>query len=88
MSVLRTRVTAVWIGLVLATGVSTWVLTRDGIGPSVAVVATDLIAGAKVWFVAQDFMELRTAPRAARVVAGLWIVAAMALILGFWFATP
>lgn len=88
MRVLRQRPTVVWIGLIVATCVSTWLLSRSVFSPTVAVVGIFVIAAVKVWFVMQDFMELRTAPPALRVVFGLWIVAVTAVVLGFWFATP
>jgi heme/copper-type cytochrome/quinol oxidase subunit 4 len=88
MRVLRQRATVVWIGLVLATCASTWVLSLEAFSPAVAVLGIFVIAAVKVWFVMQDFMELRTAPTGVRVVFGLWILIVTAVILGFWFATP
>jgi heme/copper-type cytochrome/quinol oxidase subunit 4 len=88
MQLLRERVTIVWIGLMTATCVSAWVFSKDAFSPTVAVVGIFLIAALKVRFVMLDFMELRHAPVAARVVFELWIVVVTALILGFWFATP
>jgi hypothetical protein len=89
MSVLRERVTWVWLGLVVATCATTWGLsTRDLFIPAVAVVGNFLIAAVKVTYVMLDFMELRYAPIPVRVAFQAWPVAVAAMILGFWFATP
>ena len=62
MSVLRERVTWVWLALVVLTCVTTWGLSKDLFSPAVAVVGTFLIAAVKVRYVVLDFMELRNAP--------------------------
>jgi heme/copper-type cytochrome/quinol oxidase subunit 4 len=87
VSILRERATLVWVGLVAATCVSTWVLAQGLVSPAVGVVGVFVIAAVKARFVMLDFMELRGAPVPARVVSGIWIVAVTLLILGFWFAT-
>ncbi len=88
MSLLRERATRVWLGLIVLTVLTTWVLSKDLASPAAAVTGTFLIAAVKVRFVMLDFMELRDAPVAARVVFQGWIVVVTALILGFWFLTP
>ena len=88
MSVLRERVTWVWLGLMLATCATTWGLSKDLFIPAVAVVGNFLIAAVKVTYVMLDFMELRYAPIPVRVAFQAWPVAVAAMILGFWFATP
>ena len=88
MSVLRERVTWVWLGLMLATCATTWGLSKDLFIPAVAVVGNFLIAAVKVRYVMLDFMELRDAPIPVRVAFQAWPVAVAAMILGFWFATP
>jgi cytochrome c oxidase subunit IV len=87
MSVLRERVTWVWVGLVVLTCVTTWGLSKDLFSPVVAVVGTFLIAAVKVRYVILDFMELRNAPLPVRVIAEVWPVVVAVMILGFWFAT-
>lgn len=87
MLVLRERVTLVWVALMLATGVTTWVLSKDALSPEVAVVATFGIAALKVRYVMLDFMGLRHAPTPARVVFELWIAAVTVMILAFWFVS-
>lgn len=88
MRLLRERLTIVWAALMTATCASTWLLSKDAFRPEIAVVGIFGIAAVKVRYVLLDFMELRTAPRTARVVFQAWIVLVTALILGFWFATP
>jgi Prokaryotic Cytochrome C oxidase subunit IV len=89
MSVLRERVTWVWLGLMVATCATTWGLsTGDLFIPAVAVVGNFLIAAVKVRYVMLDFMELRNAPIPVRVAFEAWPAVVAAVILGFWFATP
>jgi heme/copper-type cytochrome/quinol oxidase subunit 4 len=88
MSIVRERVTVVYVLLMVATCVSTWVLSKDAFSPTVAVVGIFLIAAVKVRFVMLDFMELRYAPMPLRVAFEGWIVVVTCVILGLWFATP
>jgi heme/copper-type cytochrome/quinol oxidase subunit 4 len=87
MSLLRERVTLVWLGLVVLTCVTTWGLSKNLFTPAVAVVGIFLIAAMKVRYVILDFMELRNAPIPVRVAFEAWPVVVAAMILGFWFAT-
>jgi Prokaryotic Cytochrome C oxidase subunit IV len=88
MSVLRERVTWVWLGLMLATCATTWGLSKDLFIPAVAVVGNFLIAAVKVRYVMLDFMELRHAPVPVRAAFEAWPWVVAAIILGSWFATP
>jgi caa(3)-type oxidase subunit IV len=88
MSVLRERVTVVWLGLLVLTCITTWGLSKDLFSPAVAVVGIFAIAAMKVSYVMLDFMELRYAPIPVRVAFQAWPLAVAAMILGFWFATP
>ncbi|BBZ74851.1 hypothetical protein MANY_01880 [Mycolicibacterium anyangense] len=85
MSVLRLRATLVWLGLILATVVTTWGLSKNAFSPVVAVVGTFLIAAVKVRYVILDFMELRTAPRPVRIAFEIWPIVVTTVILVFWF---
>jgi dipeptide/tripeptide permease len=87
MSVLRERVTVVWLGLMVLTCITTWGLSKDLFVPAVGVVGIFSIAAIKVSYVMLDFMELRYAPIPVRVAFQAWPVAVAAMILGFWFAT-
>ena len=88
MSVLRERVTWVWVALMVLTCATTWGLSKDLFSPTVAVVGNFLIAAVKVRYVILDFMELRRAPLAIRVAFEAWPAVVAVVILGFWFATP
>lgn len=88
MSVLRQRVTVVWLGLMALTCATTWGLSQDLFRPAVAVAGMLIIAAVKVTYVILDFMELRSAPIAVRAAFQAWPVLVAATILGFWFATP
>jgi len=88
MSVLRERVTWVWLGLVVLTCVTTWGLSKDLFSPTVAVVGIFLIAAVKVRYVMLDFQELRYAPIPVRAAFEVWPWAVAGIILGFWFAAP
>ena len=87
MSVLRERVTWVWLALIVLTCATTWGLSKDLFSPVVAVVGNFLIAAVKVRYVMLDFMELRDAPKRVRVAFEAWPFGVAAMILGFWFAT-
>ena len=86
MSVLRERVTSVWLGLMVLTCVTTWGLPRI-VQSAVAVVGIFVIAAVKVRYVMLDFMELRDAPKRVRVAFEAWPFGVAVMILGFWFAT-
>jgi hypothetical protein len=88
MSVLRERVTWVWLSLMALTCATTWGLSKDLFSPTIAVVGNFLIAAVKVRYVMLDFMELRQAPLPVRAAFEAWPAAVAAMILGFWFATP
>jgi caa(3)-type oxidase subunit IV len=88
MSVLRERVTRVWLGLMVLTVVTTWGLSTSLFSPAVAVIGVFAIAAVKVSYVILDFMELRSAPLAVRFAFQAWPVVVAVVILGFWFATP
>ncbi len=88
MSVLRERVTWVWLGLMALTCITTWGLSKDLLTPAVAVVGIFLIAAVKVSYVMLDFMELRYAPLPVRAAFQAWPVVVAVMTLVFWFATP
>jgi heme/copper-type cytochrome/quinol oxidase subunit 4 len=88
MSVLRERVTLVWLVLMALTCVTTWGLSKDLFSPPVAVVGIFLIAAVKVRYVMLDFMELRDAPLPVRLAFEAWPAVVAAVILAFWFLTP
>lgn len=88
MSVLRQRVTKVWLALMVLTAATSWGLSTDLFSPAVAVTGTFLIAAVKVRFVMLDFMELRHAPIRVRIAFQSWLAVVVALILGMWLLAP
>ena len=85
MDMFRQRTTMVWLGLMAATVITTWGLSKDAFSPVVTVVGTFVIAALKVRYVILDFMELRHAPRVVRIAFETWPVVVTAVILVFWF---
>ncbi len=82
------RVTVVFAGLVTATCAAWWLGSESSFtagGLRVAATLTILIAFAKVYFIAGEFMELRCAPTMLRTAFNLWVgivaVAAVALVV-------
>lgn len=82
---LRDRLFAVWALLVGVTLVSsgiggTEVAARIG-NASAVTVAVLSIAFAKSWAVMSEFMELRSAPMALRLLATVWLAVALSALL-------
>ena len=87
---LRNRVTAIWLLLVAATGLSWWMgAGSGGPGSDFRLVSTVLIAVAfiKVRFVLRYFMEVRTAALPLRLLADAWVFSVCAAVLAlYWLA--
>ena len=83
---LLTRITAVWLLLVGATGLS-WKLGHHAgfAEPRYAGAAVLVVSFVKVRLVMREFMELRTAPPWLRLVGDLWVVAVAALLIGLYW---
>jgi len=80
------RETIIWLGLMLATVVSTYAV--DGaLGQALPTLETAiltstlLIAFVKIRFVAYEFMEIRTAPLFLRLATDVWIIATCGALL-------
>jgi heme/copper-type cytochrome/quinol oxidase subunit 4 len=86
VELLRKPVSIVWAALMLATCVSTWLLSKNSVTPEVATVAIMLIAAVKVRLVIRHFMEVRRAPLALRFVCDGWLLAVTALIVTVYLA--
>lgn len=86
---LRNRITAVWVVLVLIT-VASWEFGH-GVGfsdvrhASLAILVSAFI---KVRFVLLDFMELRHAPLPLRLIVEVWGVVVCTALCGFYWFTP
>ena len=81
MKRMPTRLDALWLAMLAATALAWWLgesgSTSPNAWPSLVVLA---LAFAKGWWVAMDFMALRTAPRLwKRLVTG-WLVVVIALL--------
>lgn len=64
------RTTAVWVGLMVATGLTLWL----GASQSTIVAVAIPIAFLKVYFIGSEFMELRDAPAALRAAFIAWVI--------------
>jgi len=87
---IQRRITAVWIFLILATGLSWQFGHGFGFGDNVAyaTVAILIVSFIKIRFVLLDFMELRYAPRPLRAAFEAWMVIVCAtLVFLYWSGT-
>jgi cytochrome c oxidase subunit 4 len=73
-------IVAVWLGLVLLSGVS-FAVIEGGLVTAVASVVVVLVAAFKARLIMSHFMELKTVPRNWQVMYTGWIIAASALLL-------
>jgi hypothetical protein len=79
--------TCVWVLLMSATVLTTWVLSKDALAAGAGTAGTLALAAWKVRLVLLDFVELRGAPWALRAAFEAWSVGVPAMILAFYFAT-
>ena len=87
-ALLRTRSTAIWLLLVVATLLS-WAMGHGFAGPSQAGVAILVIALIKFRCILFEFMELRDAPKAMRLAGNLWCLLLAIVLVGLFLAgTP
>jgi hypothetical protein len=80
-------VTAVFVGLVIATCVTWWLGGHHSLAGQtlrIAVVVTVVIAFSKIYFIGQDFMELRHAPRGLRAAFTAWVIVVGAAAAGLY----
>ena len=88
MAILQKPVSLVWLVLMLATCVTTWWLSKDGVSPVVAAVSIFLIAAVKARLVLMHFMELKNAPLPWRLVFEAWVLISTAAVLGIYLQSP
>jgi hypothetical protein len=70
------RTTAIWLVLIVATGVTWWLGTGHvGHGAAWELTVLIIVAFAKVYLVGDEFMELRKAPLLLRTAFGAWTIA-------------
>lgn len=84
MTLTRNPITIVWAILMMATIVSTWLLSKDAFSPLVATIGIYLIAAYKIRLVILQFMEVKHAPRPWRIYFEAWTIAVTAMILAFY----
>lgn len=83
-TLLRDRITVVWLALIVAT-VASWTLGAGHEMPvGYATIGIIVIACAKVHFVGRYFMELRHAPIPLVVIFEAWTAVVAALLVGLY----
>jgi len=75
------RLHLVWLVLAAVTIVTTWALSKHQVSFHIALSATFVLVGLKVWLLIEEFMELRHAPLAARLALGSWACGVPLLII-------
>lgn len=84
---MRKRISIVWVLLMVATCITTWGLSKDGVAPLAAAVGIVVLAALKVRYVILDFMEIRNAPIPLRTILEAWPVIVGIGILAFYLST-
>jgi hypothetical protein len=84
IQLLRNRITAVWLGLVLATFASWTLGVGHDLGAKYAGVVILVIAFVKVRFIGRYFMELRDAPVPLLTLFEAWVVVVAAMTIGLF----
>ena len=83
----RQPVTLVWALLVLATAVSWWSASGGAIASGEATAIVMLVAAVKARAVIRQFMDLKRAPLAWRLVFEGWVAVCTVVIFGgYWYA--
>ncbi|WP_075296865.1 MULTISPECIES: cytochrome C oxidase subunit IV family protein [unclassified Pseudonocardia] len=80
-TMIRNRETVVWGALVLATLVSFGAGADHGVAGATGVVLALVIGFVKVRYVGLEFMELRSAPPALRLVFEAWCVGVCGMVV-------
>jgi hypothetical protein len=81
-ALLRDRLVLVWLLLVGATAVSATVSATEGsAGRTAAAAAVLAIAFAKAWMVMFNYMEVRGAPVALRILSTAWLAVVLAILI-------
>ena len=84
---LQSRVTGIWVGLLVATGLSWQFGHGFGFGEKFhyATAAILIVTFIKIRFVFLDFMELRTAPWPLRMAFEVWAVSICVILIGLYW---
>jgi ABC-type Mn2+/Zn2+ transport system permease subunit len=81
MDILFNRLGAVWLALLIATGMTAWIVGMDA-GQNWATSAILAVAAVKIGLVMAWFMELRSAPTVWQIVFGVWLLVVSTLLIG------
>lgn len=79
--------TLVWAVLVVASIITTWMLSKDAFTPQVAAVGSIGIAAFKIRLVLIHFMDLKEAPWPLRMVFEAWTAVVTLGILGLFMTS-
>lgn len=77
----------VWLLLMLATVLTTWLLAKDAFPAHVSTIGIFLIAALKVRMVLLHFMELGHAPWPVRLVFESWVMLVSFGVIGIYLTT-
>ncbi len=87
-NLLRDRLFLVWLLLIAVTLLSAMIGGAHGFAAAghgaAATFAVLGIAFAKVWLVMSNFMDVRGAPRALKIVCAVWLLAVLAILLAVY----
>lgn len=86
MALLFNRLGAVWLALLIATGLTAWIASMDA-GKYWATSAILAVAAVKIALVMTWFMELRAAPTPWQIAFSAWLLAVSALLIGSFIVT-
>ena len=86
-ALLQSRITGIWVGLIVATGLSWQFGHGFGFGEQFhyATATILIITFVKIRFVFLDFMELRTAPWPLRLAFEVWAVSICVILIGLYW---
>ena len=73
------RLTGTWLALVLLTAAGMGA-SQAPLAPAILNIAVLLGAALKGWWIAVDFLELRSAPRGFRAVSAVWLAVIVAAV--------
>ena len=83
----QSKITVIWVGLIVATGLSWQFGHGFGFGEKFqyGTAAILIITFVKIRFVFLDFMELRTAPRPLRMAFEVWAILLCGTLIGLYW---
>ena len=83
----QSKITVIWVGLIVATGLSWQFGHGFGFGEKFqyGTAAILVITFVKIRFVFLDFMELRTAPRPLRMAFEVWAISLCGTLIGLYW---